>query len=199
MSRSADSLTAGSVTEEPSSPQYSFSKWRTRYDSHVLSVFQDRNVRRAVKGQSKTNLASLWKYTVRKLEKDRSSSREVFEPLQIHEKLVEGLPGEALFVSCAMLFDSMSEGLSLFDLSSKTAKQRIGDRLSSGESEIALRIGRVLTMAQDVFGSLDAARAYLRAPNFALGGVAPRDLLKTAEGEQLILSELKTQAEGGPV
>jgi putative toxin-antitoxin system antitoxin component (TIGR02293 family) len=121
------------------------------------------------------------------------------EPLRIHQRLVAGLPGEALFVASAMLFDSMTDALELFDVSSKTAKQRIGDRLSSGESEIALRVGRVLIMAYDVFESLDAAREYLRAPNFALGGVAPRDLLKTAEGEQLVLSELNAQAEGGPV
>jgi hypothetical protein len=43
------------------------------------------------------------------------------------------------------------------------------------------------------------ARNYLRAPNFALGGAAPRDLLKTAEGEQMVLSELQAQADSGPV
>ena len=104
-----------------------------------------------------------------------------------------------MFVSAAMVFDSMSEALELFDVSSKTAKLRIGNRLSPAESEIALRIGRGLLMARDVFGTLDAAREYLRVPNFALGGAIPRDLLKTAEGEQLVLSELRTQAEGGPV
>jgi uncharacterized protein (DUF2384 family) len=54
-------------------------------------------------------------------------------------------------------------------------------------------------MAGDVFGSLEAGRRYLRTPNFALGGAVPRDLLKTAEGEQLVVSELQTQAAGGPV
>jgi uncharacterized protein (DUF2384 family) len=58
---------------------------------------------------------------------------------------------------------------------------------------------RVLTMACDYFGSLDAARHYLRTPNFALGGAIPRDLLKTSEGEQLLLAELQTQEAGGPV
>jgi putative toxin-antitoxin system antitoxin component (TIGR02293 family) len=178
----------------------SFGEWRSTYDARVLGVYSDRNVRRAVKAQSKTNLVSLWEYLVRKLEADYRSTRHLMvEPLRIHQRLVAGLPGEALFVASAMLFDSMTDALELFDVSSKTAKQRIGDRLSSGESEIALRVGRVLIMAYDVFESLDAAREYLRAPNFALGGVAPRDLLKTAEGEQLVLSELNAQAEGGPV
>jgi putative toxin-antitoxin system antitoxin component (TIGR02293 family) len=190
----------GFVTQEQhTASSRSFAEWRTIYDSLVLWLYFDRSLRRIVKEQSKTNLESLWGQAVRKLERDITASRQQFDPLEIHLRIVEGLPGEALFVSSAMLFDSMPEALELFDISAKTAKQRIGERLSSGESEIALRIGRVLTMASDVFGSFSAARNYLRAPNFALGGIAPRELLKTAEGEQLVLSELKTQADGGPV
>lgn len=176
----------------------SFAEWRSRYDTLVIWLFLDKALQRAVKEQSKTNLTLLWDETVRTFEKDIFSSRRMLEPLQIHRKIVEGFPGEALFVSAAMAFDSITEALELFDVSTKTAKLRIGDRLSRGESEIALRIGRVLTMARDVFGSSDAAREYLQTPNFALGGAVPRDLLKTAEGEQLVLSELQAQAEGGP-
>lgn len=190
---------SAAVHPAPSGRPPGFGEWRTRYDARVLGVYSDRNVRRTVKGQNKTNLLSLWNYLVPKLEHERRASRLVLEPLQIHETLVEGLPGEALFVAAAMSFDSMSDALQLFGLSSKTARQRIGDRLSVGESEIALRIGRALTMAADLFESMDDARNYLRAPNFALGGAAPRDLLMTAEGEQLVLSELNAQAEGGPV
>jgi hypothetical protein len=32
-----------------------------------------------------------------------------------------------------------------------------------------------------------------------LGGAVPRDLLKTAEGEQVVVAELHAQAEGAPV
>jgi uncharacterized protein (DUF2384 family) len=71
--------------------------------------------------------------------------------------------------------------------------------LAPNEGEIALRIGRVLTIAADALGSLDAARQYLRTPNFALAGAAPRELLRTAEGEQIVLAEIQAQAEGGPV
>jgi putative toxin-antitoxin system antitoxin component (TIGR02293 family) len=178
----------------------SFEALRSMHDTLVLWLFLNKALRRVVQDQTKTNLGSLWEETVRKfLDKDLRHVARVLEPLQIHRKIVEGLPGEALFVSSAMAFDSMNEALELFDVSAKTAKQRIGDRLTSSESEIALRIGRVLTMAREVFGSAAAARDYLRTPNFALGGAVPRDLLKTAEGEQLVLAELHTQAEGGPV
>jgi putative toxin-antitoxin system antitoxin component (TIGR02293 family) len=144
-------------------------------------------------------LEVLWRQTARWFESDDRRLRKSLEPLQVHDKLVEGLPGEALFLSSAMLFDSMTEALQLFEISSKTAKHRIGDRLSAAESEIALRIGRVMTIAHRVFGSLDAARKYLATANFALGGAVPRDLLKTAEGENLVIAELQSQAQGGPV
>ena len=179
----------------------SFAERRTRYDTLVFAVFSSKALQRAVQDQSKTNLVSLWGEIARKFRKTEQAhhSRRAYEPLQIHQRIVEGLPGEALFVSSAMAFDSMADALQLFDVSAKTAKQRIGERLLPSEGEIALRIGRVLTIAEDVFGSLEVGRQYLRTPNFALGGAVPRDLLKTAEGEQLVLSELQTQAEGGPV
>jgi hypothetical protein len=47
----------------------------------------------------------------------------------------------------------VADALSLFDVGAKTAKQHLGERLSSGGSEIALRIGGALTMAQEVLGS----------------------------------------------
>ena len=199
MSESAPVLGFLAAASKRPKPRVAFADWRASYDSLVLSLFFDTGLRRVVSAQTKINLEAVWSQTARKLEKDAPSSREAFDQLRIHTRIVEGLPGEALFVSSAMAFDSMAEALRLFDVSAKTAKQRIGERLSASEGEIALRIGRVLTMARDVFGSLDAAREYLRTPNFALGGAIPRDLLKTAEGEQLVVSELQTQAEGGPV
>jgi len=192
---------SGTVPSMGASPLgRSFAEARSAYDTVVLWLFMDRAIRRTVKAQPKRNLDSLWDEVVRKLAThDAGKSARPLEPLQIHRKLVEGLPGEALFLSSAMAFDSMQDALLLFDVSAKTANERIGERLSPGESELALRIGRVLTMARQILGSADAAREYLRTPNFALGGAVPRDLLKTSEGEQLVLAELQTQAEGGPV
>jgi uncharacterized protein (DUF2384 family) len=60
-------------------------------------------------------------------------------------------------------------------------------------------MARATLAAAEVFGDIDAGRTYLRTRNFALGGVAPIDLLQTAEGERIVLNELQTQADGGPV
>jgi putative toxin-antitoxin system antitoxin component (TIGR02293 family) len=201
------SMTKAATTESPFEIGHlrvrgrSFADLRASFDAIVLTLLLDVALRKAVKAQPKTNLESLWDETARRFGHGHNATpaHRTMAPLEIHDQLVKGLPGEALFVSAAMAFDSMAEALALFDISAKTAKQRIGERLSSSESEIALRIGRVWAMAADVFASLDAARNYLRTPNFALGGAVPRDLLKTAEGEQVVISELQTQAEGGPV
>lgn len=177
-----------------------FNDWRTSFDKLVLWLYASAPLRRIVRRQRKTNLEVLWTQTVHCLEvRHDEATRGTLNPLDVHEQIVRGLPGEALFLASAMAFDSMSEALKVFEVSSKTAKQRLGERLSAGEGEIALRIGRVVTMAGEALGSLAAGRKYLATPNFALGGAVPRDLLKTAEGEQLVLSELQAQAEGAPV
>ncbi len=175
-----------------------FAEFRSGIDQRVLRVFRSKAIRRSLKEQGKVNLSLLWIQTMKALEQDEPPKGTVMEQADVHRAIVEGLPGESLYISSAMGFDSMQEALPFFDLSAKTAKLKIGDLLGANQGEMALRIGRVLTMAGDVFGSLEAGRRYLRTPNFALGGAVPRDLLKTAEGEQLVVSELQTQAAGGP-
>ena len=179
----------------------SFTEFRTGIDVRVLRVFSSKSIKRSLKEQGKVNLELLWDRTAKALtlEEDNPQTSLVLGQADIHRAIVEGLPGEALYISSAMGFDSMQEALPFFDVSAKTARLKIGELLGANQGEMALRIGRVLTMAGDVFGSLEAARTYLRTPNFALGGAIPRDLLKTAEGEQMVLSELQTQAGGGPV
>jgi hypothetical protein len=39
----------------------------------------------------------------------------------------------------------------------------------------------------------------MHTPNYALGGHTPTELIKTSEGERIVLNELQTQAEGGPL
>jgi putative toxin-antitoxin system antitoxin component (TIGR02293 family) len=175
---------------------------RSVVDHRVLRLFNNKSLKRNLRGHVKVNFATLWSLTVKTLMEDRQASAPAETPMQqldVHQSLIEGLPGEALFISSAMAFDSMQEALPFFEVSAKTARARVGEVLPASQGEMALRIGRVLTIAWDLFGSLDIARQYLRTPNFALGGAIPRNLLRTGEGEQVVLAELQTQAAGGPV
>ena len=180
----------------------SFMEWRSVVDHRVLRLFNSRGLKRHLRDQGKVNFAVLWPLTIKALLEDRQSSAPVeasMQQLDIHQSIIEGLPGEALLISSAMAFDSMQEALPFFEVSAKTARARVGDVLPASQGEMALRIGRVLTIAWDLFGSLEIARQYLRTPNFALGGAIPRDLLRTSEGEQVVLAGLQTQAASGPV
>lgn len=177
-----------------------FPDLRSASDRRVLDLFASRTLGRALRDGGKTNLEAVWQQASKELQAPPPAGRRPAPgPLDAHRRIVSGLPGIALVIASAMAFDSMQEALPLFDLSPKTARQRLWQTLAPNEGEIALRIGRVLTLAGEALGSLDAARQYLRTPNFALGGAAPRDLLRTAEGEQIVLSEIQAQAEGGPV
>ncbi len=179
-----------------------YTEFRSGVDQRVLRVFANKTLRRTLRERTKLNFPVLWALTAKALEADHLARPAVNEPpgqWDIHRSIIAGLPGEALFISSAMAFDSMREALPFFEVSAKTARLRLGSLLAAGEGEMALRIGRVLVVAGDALGSFAAGRHYLRTPNFALGGNIPRDLLKTAEGEQLVLVELQTQAAGGPV
>ena len=181
-------------------PTRAFGEFRAGVDQRVLRVFGNTGLKRSLRQVVKINFDDLWKRTVRAMsEQEDLVTNSSLEQMQVHQSIVDGLPGEALYIASAMAFDSLQEALPFFDVSAKTARLRVGAVLPANQGEIALRIGRVLTMAGDLFGSLEVARQYLRTPNFALGGNVPRDLLKTGEGEQLILAELQTQAAGGPV
>src|ERR1035441_7092631 len=134
-----------------SSAGRSFSEFRSGIDQRVLRVFHNKAIKRSLREQGKVNLELLWGRTVRALaEQEKRREEPVLEQADIHRAIVEGLPGEALYISCAMGFDSMQEALPFFDLSAKTARLKIGDLLAANQGEMALRIGRVLTMAGDV-------------------------------------------------
>jgi putative toxin-antitoxin system antitoxin component (TIGR02293 family) len=64
-------------------------------------------------------------------------------------------------------------------------------RLKSNESELLLRLARVLAAATDVLGTKEKAREWLLAKNRALGGTAPIKLLDTGIGFQEVMDVLK--------
>lgn len=168
-------------------------------DAWVLSILADKSLLSRVRRLQKVELGSVWHLTERALQKYREEHVEVLEPLEVHRRLLEGLSGESLLVSSSMFLDSLSEAEEFFDLSFKTIKSKLGKSLDTATSERAMRAARVTAAAAELLGSFDAARKYMHTKNFALGGATPAELLKTSEGERLVLNELQAQSEGGPV
>src|SRR5262249_49789658 len=61
-------------------------------------------------------------------------------------------------------------------------RRKIAGRLSSEESDKVIRFSRLLDHAIDVFGDIEKARAWLKHPQYGLGGAIPLDYAETEIG-----------------
>ncbi len=77
-----------------------------------------------------------------------------------------------------------------------THRQAKKERLTPKESERALRIARIVALAEETFANGEKARAWLRRPTHALGGRMPLDLVDTEVGGRLIENLLYRIAHG---
>ncbi len=68
--------------------------------------------------------------------------------------------------------------------------------LSPEESERALRMARLLSQAESVWGSRESALIWMRAPKRRFDGRTPFDLLRTEPGGRLV-EEMLTQIDEG--
>jgi putative toxin-antitoxin system antitoxin component (TIGR02293 family) len=66
------------------------------------------------------------------------------------------------------------------------ARRKKERRLSAEESDRLVRLARVTAVAEDVLETREIATEWLRAPNGALGSVAPIDLLGTDLGAEQV-------------
>ena len=172
---------------------------RAAIDARVLALFDDASLRSHVRKLDKVELSSVWRLTRQVLSRKGDGVAEPLSPMEVHKRMLEGLAGETLLVSSAMFLSNLADAEKFFGLSFKTIKSRLGGSLDTAASERAMRAARATMTAAEVLGSYDAARAYMHTRNFALGGATPAELVKTSEGERIVLNELHAQAEGGPL
>jgi putative toxin-antitoxin system antitoxin component (TIGR02293 family) len=83
-------------------------------------------------------------------------------------------------------------------ISPRTLKHRKsrGEHLSHEETERAVRVARIMALAQDVFGSHDKALLWLRSPDERLNKRTPLSMLPTEAGGRLVESMLWQVDEG---
>ena len=168
-------------------------------DARVLALFDNAALRSQLRKLDKVELASVWRLTQHALGRQRGAAAAPLSHLQVHQRMVAGLRGEALLISASMFLDTLADVERHFGISFKTIKARLEGTLGSAASEHAMRAARSTLTAAEVLGSLDAARAYMHSRNFALGGTTPAELVKTADGERIVLNELQAHADGGPL
>jgi uncharacterized protein (DUF2384 family) len=172
---------------------------RAAIDARVIALFDNASLRSHVQKLDKVELSSVWRLTQQVLSRKTASVAEPLSPIEVHRRMLEGLAGETLLVSSAMFLNNLADAEKFFGLSFKTIKARLGGSLDTAASERAMRAARTTMTAAEVLGSYDAARAYMHTRNFALGGATPAELVKTSDGERIVLNELHAQAEGGPL
>lgn len=64
------------------------------------------------------------------------------------------------------------------------------------QSEKIIELAEVTNIGADIFGSLEKFKLWLDTPNFALGNMPPKELLKDSYGKEMVIGEL-TRIEHG--
>jgi putative toxin-antitoxin system antitoxin component (TIGR02293 family) len=87
---------------------------------------------------------------------------------------------ETLQNSLEMPFEQLAAKLSISR--STLQRRKAAGRLSPDESDKVMRFSRLLEHATNVFGDTDKARAWLKHPQYGLGGAVPLDYAETEIG-----------------
>ena len=113
----------------------------------------------------------------------KMSSAKAKHPSELIRKIQKGLRFselETLQNSIGMPFEQLAAKLCISR--STLQRRKAAGRLSPDESDKVLRFARLLEHATDVFGDVDKARAWLKHPQYGLGGAVPLDYAETEIG-----------------
>jgi putative toxin-antitoxin system antitoxin component (TIGR02293 family) len=104
-------------------------------------------------------------------------------PHELIRRIQRGLPFSDLKVlqdSIDMPFEQLAAKLSISR--STLQRRKAAGRLSPDESDKVMRYSRLLHQAADFFGDIEKARAWLKHPQYGLGGAVPLDYARTEAG-----------------
>jgi len=87
---------------------------------------------------------------------------------------------ESLQNSIDLPFEQLAAKLSISR--STLQRRKAAGRLSPDESDRVMRYSRLLHQATDFFGDIEKARAWLKHPQYGLGGAVPLDYATTETG-----------------
>jgi putative toxin-antitoxin system antitoxin component (TIGR02293 family) len=113
----------------------------------------------------------------------KTHSAKAKHPTELIRKIQKGLRFselETLQTSIGMPFEQLAAKLCISR--STLQRRKAAGRLSPDESDKVLRFARLLEHATDVFGDVDKGRAWLKHPQYGLGGAVPLDYAETEIG-----------------
>lgn len=103
------------------------------------------------------------------------------------QNIAQGLPARSLDDVRRELDLTNQEFAEVIHVSVRTLTRRRSEKtLPPDESERVYRVGRLLEFAARVLGGQDAAKAWMKESNYALGGSTPLDYAKTEPGAALV-------------
>jgi putative toxin-antitoxin system antitoxin component (TIGR02293 family) len=110
--------------------------------------------------------------------------------LELQKQVEKGLSYRALVRFQRILSISLQELAELVRITPRTLTRRRGQgRLQPEESDRLLRASRIFAQALQLFeGDAESARGWLKAPQVALGGLRPFDMIKTDIGAREVES-----------
>lgn len=123
--------------------------------------------------------------------------------LELEAQLRQGLPVRSFIAFKQWARVSNDELASIADISPKTLQRYFKPsrtkngpakikRVAVSPSDRVFRAAEVMALAKETFGGdEDAAREWLRSPQFGLGGKVPLDMLRTNLGAHLVEEELE--------
>ena len=104
-------------------------------------------------------------------------------PTELVRRIQNGLPYSELKALRKQLDLPLEDLASKLSISRATLHRRKGGgRLSTEESDKVVRFSRLLEHAANVFGNVEKGRAWLKFPQYGLGGAVPLDYAKTEIG-----------------
>jgi len=110
--------------------------------------------------------------------------KQVHKGGALAELVREGLPIKALLLLAERLDMRQAEISEKIGIPKRTLTRRLTEhtKLTAAESDRAVRLAQVYSMAADTLGDGDKAAAWLKTPNRALRGGRPLDQLDTDPG-----------------
>lgn len=110
-------------------------------------------------------------------------SAKAKHPTELIRQIQKGLRFselETLQSSLHMPFEQLAAKLAISR--STLQRRKAAGRLSPDESDKIIRYSRLVRQAADFFGDIEKARAWLKHPQYGLGGAVPLDYATTEAG-----------------
>jgi len=103
----------------------------------------------------------------------------------------QGFPKKALLALAKKISLNIQELSNILHISERTLQRYDDDAIIKTEyAERAVELARLYTRGEEVFGSIDKFKLWMKAPSLVFNGEAPVTFLDTSAGFDMIFNEL---------